>query len=223
MNPNLDSDSVELRVARLEALAITTAGSGTFFDVLDKPSGATALVCLGAAAYCAQSGLGLPNHPYQWAAGTLIVFFAYQRRWFRHPKALWLWSIAALNLFAASSLAKLFIGSGRHFPFQWFKYPEFTWTRAGMIPEPTLTWQAMAFAHQEVDLTAVQTFLIGLLIAGRCLRLQGFTSLVALLLLTASLPALVGFHWDWVFPAMALSGIGFYVQSSGFRPAKSLH
>lgn len=218
MKSHPEGDSLELRIARLEAAALNSAGS-PFAPSLDQTSGIAALILLAAAAYSAQLGLGLPNHPYQWAAGALLVFFGYQRHWFRHPKAIWLWVLAAFNLFAAASVAKLFIGSGRHFPFQWFKFPELSWARNGMIPEPSLTWQQFSFGHQEVDLTAVQTFMIGLLIVGRCLRLQGFTSLIALLLLAASLPALTSFHWDWVFPSLALIGLGFYVQSRTFRAA----
>lgn len=220
MNDHSDaSSSVEFRLARLEAYQQEFARG----PALDTASAGVSLLALVGGGYAAQLGLGLPNHPYQWAVGALLIFFAYQRHWFRHPATAWPWALAPLNVFAAASLAKLFIGSGRQYPFRWIKYPEFTWVRPGLVPEPQLLWQNFSFGNQEVDLTAVQTFLIGLLVVGRCLRLQGFTSLVAILLMLASLPALVGFRWDWVFPAAALIGIAFYIQSREFRFAKRPH
>ncbi len=217
--PQQETESLSLRVARLELLvAASKIGSP-----LEPSSFFLALVSITAGAYCAFLGLGLPNHPYQWVAGGLLVFFAYQRDWFRLPRNPVFWCLSLLNCFAAASLAKLFIGSGRRFPFQWIRYPELTWNRVGMLPEPTMIWQGVSFSGQEVDLTSVQMFLIGALVFGRCLRLQGFTSLMAIGLLAASLPALVSFHWNWVFPAVALTGVAFYLQSREFGFPKFKH
>ncbi len=93
-----------------------------------------------------------------------------------------------------------------------------------MVPAPELMWQPYSFAGQAVDLTAVQTFLIGLVVVGRFLRLQAFTSWMAFLLLLASIPALLKFQWSWVFPAVALLGLGLYFQSREYRgkPSSSL-
>ncbi len=172
---------------------------------------------LGGGAYCAFLGLGLPNHPYQWGAGTIFTFFAYQRGWFRWPGKAAFWALVPLDLYAVASVAKLFIGSGVRFPFASLRYPDLTWNRASMVPAPELMWQPFAFAGQPVDLTAVQTFLLGLVVVGRFLHMQAFTSWMAFVLLLASVPALLTFQWNWVFPAVALIFLGLYFQSSEFK------
>jgi len=184
---------------------------------LDNYSFLLSLLFLSAGAYCAFIGLGLPNHPYQWAAGALFTFLAFQRGWFRWPQKAFFWALALVDLYVVSSITKLFIGSGRQFPFQWLRYPEFGVDRTGLVPTPQLLWQPYSFAGLEVDLTAVQTFLMGLVVLGRFLRLQGFTSWMAFLLLLASIPALLTFQWSWVFPALALMGLGLYFHSAQFN------
>ncbi len=191
---------------------------------LSPKSFALSVVFLAFGAYCAFLGLGLPNHPYQWAAGAIFTFFAYQRGWFRWPDKAPFWALLPLDLYTVASATKLFIGSGRQFPFANLRYPDLSWSRSGVLPAPELLWQPFSFAGQEVDLTAVQTFLVGVVVVGRVLRLQAFTSWMAFILLLASLPALLKFQWAWVFPALALIGLGLYFQSREFngKPSSSL-
>lgn len=176
---------------------------------MKRPDTATAaLFVLAASLYASYRGLGLPNHPYQWSLGFLGVALAYHRGWLawrRHPLTFFL---AGLNVCQIAMLLKLLIGSGRRYPFAWMEYPN-----GFQVSSMSFTWQSPNLATWQLDLTLIQTFLFLVTVAGAVVRFQPFTSLTAILLLVASLPAFSSFDWAWVFPAMMAAGVALYLQA----------
>ncbi len=203
---------LEIRIARLEeALTIRRHG-----EKLSPKKFGLSFPLLVAGLYCANEGLGLPNHPYQWALGGLAVALGYHRRWLHWPAPgqPWEWILAPLNAMLLAMLFKLLIGSGIHQPLAWVKYPEITNTSEGVIPSWSIVWQASGLAAWQLDLTLMQTFLLLVTLIGALFRFQPFTSFTAILLILTSVPAFASFSWTWVFPAMATAAVAFYVQSA---------
>ena len=169
-------------------------------------------------------GLGMPNHFYQVVLAILAVWLGYHREWFIAPREKVYWILAPLNAAVLSILFQLVIGSGKRFPFFWALYPTLEKTPRGqkegwtdVVPDIALAWQTSALADWSIDLTIIQTFLLLITLIGALFDFQPFISLTAILLILVSIPALVGFAWPWVFPAMIAGGIAIYLQSSSFQ------
>jgi hypothetical protein len=154
-------------------------------------------------------GFGLPNHPYQVASAALAVALAYHRGWLRRAGGALTVLAALLNVAQLSLLMKLFIGSGRRFPFFWLKYPSLN----QVIPKWSMAWEPTALTTWEIDFTILQTFLVIVTLVGALFRFQPFVSLTALGLMVASVPAFMDFQWSWVFPAIALCAVSLYLQT----------
>lgn len=179
------------------------------------------------AALCGYRGLGLPNHPYQITLGVLTVVLGYHRGWLLLPRRPWEWTLPLLNAASVSALYKILIGSGVRYPFSWAQYPTFSLEKGAEkwieIPHWAVNWQPSAIALWGLDFTILQTFLLIITLMGALFRFQPFSSLTAILLLAASLPAFASFDWTWVFPALIATGVSLYLQSEvGVSRAKKM-
>ena len=209
-------ESIEERVARVEgALGIWDK------DIVLPPKMAfAASIVVGISIVTAILGLGTPNHLYQIVLAALSVAVLYHREVLAKPKGLLLYLLAFLNSAVLAILFKLFIGSGVRHPFFFIKYPDIKVSKAedsgvlDVIPEMGITWEPSSAALWSIDLTIVQSFLLIITIIGGAVEFQPFVSLTAFLLVFVSIPALVGFNWDLVFPSMIIAAVGFYLQLS---------
>jgi hypothetical protein len=207
---------IEQRIARLEGrlgwLATEVKLSNCYL--------AFAIISGLLAIYCAYLGLGLPNHYYQAVLAVLTVAICYQKNIFARPRKIIHWAIAAVNSLSLTLLFKILIGGGVRRPLSWLLYPNISIEKGAApdkwldVPSLSLQWQESAASTLSFDLTVIQTFLLLITILGAFFSFQPFASLTAFFLVFVSLPALVGFNWDWVFPAMILAGLSFYLQSS---------
>jgi len=209
---------LEERVARLEG----AFGVGAPLVFLTTPVFLWAFGLSVAALVLAVMGLGPPNHYYQAVLGTLTIVLGYHRRWFAWPAKWFHWSLAILNAGLLSIVIKLVIGGGERFPLFWLKYPLIEAEKKegsllNVFPSWHLSWEPTALAQWNVDLTIIQTFLVLITILGALFGFQLFVSLVAFLLVIVSLPALVAFDWQWVFPALIFFWVAIYLQSSRAR------
>jgi hypothetical protein len=212
----MENISLEERVARLEG----RLGWGPSIDCELNPKLARlSLLLLVIALLACWIGLGAPNHYYQVALGILVTILAYHKGWLIKPQQSITWGLAVLNAGVISLLFKLFIGSGERFPLSWIMYPviskmenkEGAWK--GLMPGFDLGWQPSPIADWSIDLTIVQTFLLLLTVLAAFVEFQPFASLIAVLLVMFSIPALVSFNWPWVFPAILIGIIALYLQS----------
>lgn len=208
--------SIEQRVARLEG----KIGWGQRFDVELQPQLLKIVFALLPISILAcWFGLGIPNHYYQIVLGILVVVLAYHKGWLIKPKQMYSWILAFLNAVLVSLLFKLFIGSGYRFPLSWIKYPSMSQQEAKktswseVLPDFQLEWLPAEIASWSIDLTIVQTFLLLLTVIAAFVEFQPFASLIAVILVLFSIPALVSFNWTWVFPAILLGAIALYLQS----------
>jgi hypothetical protein len=215
--PNL---SLEERVARLEGKL--------GWKFLPSPSLSGKMILLSfsvmcAAIICSYKGLGLPNHYYQVALAVLITVVLYHTRLLVKPRP-WLgYALPLLNAAVLGFILKLFIGTGTRYPLGWLMYPGIR-REAGSsgswkdyVPSWSLEWIPGPMATWSIDITIVQTFLLLLTIMAALFGFQPFASMVALVLVLFSIPALVSFSWPWVFPAIVLAVIGLYLQSRKFN------
>lgn len=206
--------SLEERVARLEG----ALGWSKTKVPLQLPL-FRAACALGALSliFCA-IGLGAPNHYYQAVFAALTIALAYHQGWFAWPQHKPHWALALLNVALLAMLYKLVIGSGVVEPFFWAKVPVVEAKEAdgafSLLPKAGMHWEKTALAAWSIDLTIVQTFLLLVTLVGAMFEFQPFASLTAFLLVVVSLPALVGFDWHWVFPAIISAAISFYLQSA---------
>lgn len=219
--PDQETLSLEERVARLEGrlgwrridyrlAARETWGSG-------------ALLVL--ALLCSIKGLGLPNHWYQAVLAVLVIVVAYHREWLVRPHSTLVYSLLlTLNTALVATTLKLLIGSGTRHPFFWALVPAVSSEKDSatqawheVLPKLSLVWQESPLAQWAVDLTAVQTFLLLITLFGALFEFQPFVSLTALLLIIVSIPALVSFSWTWIFPALILTAVAFYLQSASYQ------
>jgi len=214
-NSNIEL-SLEERVARLEG----KLGWSERFEIELQPLFIKlSLLLLPVSIIASWIGLGIPNHYYQIALGILVVALAYHKGWLIKPKQTYLWLLAVLNAALVSLLFKLFIGSGNRFPLSWIMYPVVTkaekekksWTE--VVPDLQLDWLPSDIAGWSIDLTIVQTFLLLLTVLAAFVEFQPFASLIAVILVLFSIPALVSFNWPWVFPAILIGAIALYIQS----------
>jgi len=169
-------------------------------------------------------GLDYPNHLYQIVLAAVAVGVLYHRDLLAHPKQAWGWIVAVANCAMLSVILKLVLGGGERRPFFWMLYPTVTKEGAvgkeswlNVLPELSVQWQESGASLWAIDLTIVQTFLLTITIIGSLFSFQPFVSLTAFLLVIVSIPALVGFNWSFVFPAIILAGISLYLQSSSFH------
>jgi len=212
---NLEMLSLEERVARLESALAT----GRMPGMLSHKQFLFAFLLTSLASYTAYRGLGQPNHPYQGVLAALAIGLAYHRRWFAFPTRWHQWAIAGMNVLTLAMVNKLLIGSGIRQPFQWMKYPTLQMEKATgkwfeMMPQMGVLWQPVPLAEWQIDLTLIQTFLLLVTLIGALFRFQPFVSLTAFLLIVVSLPAFASFDWQWVFPALALAAVAFYIQTT---------
>ncbi len=215
---NANNISLEERVARLEGKLgwkeEQVPLQGNYF--------LAASGCLVVGIVLGYFGLGFPNHYYQLVLAALTVALCYHRNWLATPSATIHWILAGLNTLSLTLLYKLLIGGGHRYPISWLKYPVVEksvpegdpskWLN--VVPDFTLQWHDSALAAWSFDLTVIQTFLLLITLIGALFEFQPFISLTAFLLILVSLPALVGFSWAWVFPAIVVTGIAFYLQTA---------
>ncbi len=208
--------SLEERLQRLE----TAFGQGPPPRQISSRALISALALALASLALGTQGFGLPNHPYQIAVAALFVALAYHRGWLGTSNR-WAMALAAtLNAAQLSFIMKLFIGGGRRYPFFWLKWPTIhqpdlasgNWY--DVVPKWTLGWEPTALTTWEIDFTVMQTFLLIVTLIGALFRFQPFVSLTALALVFISIPALLGFQWAWVFPAIVCCAVSLYLQSS---------
>lgn len=205
-------ESLEQRVERLERLL---AARGTHET---RPWELGVAIVAGVAALAlALLGVGLPNHYYQPLFALWICLLAYYRNLLRVPQRWFQFALPVLNVALIMLLLKLVIGSGERHPFFWVKFPTLTTTKvdqswSSLLPAWRLAWENSFLADWSCDVTAIQTFLLFLVVLGSLLRFHPFTSLVAFLLVLFSLPAFATFQWGFVFPALVLGASYFYVQ-----------
>ena len=219
-----DDLSLEERIARIEGKLGWRPEQG----VIPRRYFWSACGLLAAGIFCGFMGLGAPNHVYQVVLAGLTIALCYHRSWLVKPQLWYEWGLSALSVLALSVIYKLFIGGGLRHPFFWAMYPtlstgkngeQSTWSK--VVPDLSLDWLPSAAAEWSLDLTIIQTFLLLITLIGAFFSFQPFVSLTALLLIIISLPALLGFSWSWVFPAMILISIGLYLQAPQSLPNKS--
>jgi len=206
----LSNLSLEQRVARLEG----ALGWGELGGMLSPVRFLIAIALMGCALGISLRGLKVPNHSYQMVIGIGAVLIAYHRGWLLWPQKFYQWVLGLLNAAVLAVLLKLVIGGGNRAPFFWFKVPTISAGNAKnkWIPSWDLNWEATTFSDWSVDFTVIQTFLLVVTLIGALFRFQPFVSMTALLLVLCSIPALTEFEWNWVFPALMVGALGFYVQ-----------
>ena len=206
--------SLEERVARLEGALGWSQTKVPLGDSMFYAGVGLGIISL---VFC-YIGLGTPNHYYQFVFGAITVALAYHQGWFALPQKTIHWSAAIVNVAILAMVYKLMIGSGVVEPFFWAKVPIVETKEAGgafsVIPSADIRWEKTALAEWSIDLTIVQTFLLLVTLIGALFEFQPFASLTAFLLVLVSLPALVGFDWHWVFPAVITAAISLYLQSA---------
>lgn len=212
--------TIEERVSRLEG----RLGWGTFKDLsLDNKVSLISTFVMVLALFFSYKSLGLPNHFYQPVLGILITFILYHKRSLLRPENWYFFFIYLLNAFALTLILKLFIGTGKRFPLSWLMYPgigkssESAGNWKDYVPSFSLKWFPSPMAEWSIDVTTLQTFLLLLTLIAAVFKFQPFASMIAFLLILFSIPALVEFNWAWVFPAILLCGIGFYLQSRDYN------
>ncbi len=172
---------------------------------------------------CSFKGLDLPNHYYQAILAVLLTAVLYHTKLLSLPAFYLGYFLPVLNALVLSFILKLFIGTGTRYPLSWLMYPtvsrgsESTGSWKDYVPSWSLEWVPGPMAAWSIDITIVQTFLLLLTIMAALFGFQPFASMVALVLVLFSIPALVSFNWSWVFPAIVLTAIGLYLQSRQFN------
>jgi len=207
--------TLEERVSRLEAGL--PQGQGEI--PLSSKQFLASFLLASLASYSAYRGLGTPNHPYQGVLAAMAVGLAYHRRWLRFPTRWHQWAIALLNVLTLAMVNKLLIGSGIRQPFHWMKYPALNIEKTQgkwfeVMPQMAVQWVPISIAEWQVDLTLIQTFLLLVTLIGALFRFQPFVSLTAFFLILVSIPAFATFDWQWVFPALAMTAVAFYIQTT---------
>lgn len=215
MQGNQNSLPLEQRVARLEG----KLGWRNLELQIPKQFTLWSVALLGLALFFAYLGLGMPNHYYQLVLAVLTICLCYQRGWLLRAPGIGFWLTATLNSLVLATLFKLFIGSGKRFPWYWLQYPVLRSaprqdsSMLPSIPSFELQWEPSALALWSADLTIIQTFLLLITLFGALVEFQPFASFTALLLIVFSLPALASFEWQWVFPALITAAVALYAQT----------
>lgn len=209
---------LEQEVVRLSAEAGRPPGDNLLFQHPAWP----ALLAI-AAIVCGVFGLGLPQHYYQPLFAVLTLVLAYHRRFWMMPESGWRWPLVILNFFVLCLVFKLLIGGGITYPLDWLKTPVLSkvpvpdgtpWYK-DLVPKFQLQWEAIPdVSNWSLNLSKVQALILLATLGGALFRFQPFASYAALVLLVASIPSLIQFHWDWVVIFLILTGITFYIQSN---------
>ena len=210
--------SMEERVARLEG----ALGWRNISLILSKKHIQITICFLILAIISSCIGLGLPNHEYQIVLGALTVCLLYHKEVFSKAEGQLYYLLFILNSYLVSVIYKLLIGSGVKKPFFFIRYPDIMLGSSNgkdqglfdVIPQFGLSWHDSPLAKWSIDITIIQTFLLIITMLGAAVDFQPFASLTAVILILVSIPALVDFNWDWVFPTLILSSIAFYFQLS---------
>jgi len=213
--------SLEERVARLEG---RLGWGGSHFVYMGHLVIICAVFILLLGLVCAYYGLSFPNHYYQVVLALIICVALYKQKILALPSHIYGYLLLPLNVACVSFLLKLFIGTGSRYPMSWMMYPsvksvvdeeQSKWK--SILPTWELTWLPGPLADWSIDLTIVQTFLLLLTVLSAMVGFQPFASLVAMLLVFFSIPALMSFSWPWVFPSILLIALAFYLQTSSFN------
>jgi hypothetical protein len=212
--------SIEERVSRLEG---RLGWKLLPPPVLGLKTALLSYLVLGIGIYCSYIGLGTPNHYYQGVLSILIILALYHLKIIIFPIRWFEYALPLVSSVALSFILKLFIGTGTRYPLSWLMYPgisrdlEKSGSWKDVVPSWSLEWIPGPMAAWSIDLTIVQTFLLLLTILSAVAGFQPFASMIALLLVLFSIPALVSFSWPWVFPAILLTAFGIYLQSRQFN------
>ena len=111
-----------VRLGRLEEskVALVKKKDSAFEDAIEFFSACAALLCC-------YYGFGLPNHPYQYVFGILMVSVFYHKGSFPIPKRLHEWILLLINMLVLSMLLKVVIGGGDPRPLSWLTLPTIDW------------------------------------------------------------------------------------------------
>lgn len=205
------------RVARLEG----ALGWGGVKTPVSQKQLLWAFAVGGVGLFLSYIGLGLPNHYYQITFSLLTIGICYHREVYQPPKTALDYSLVILNACNLTLLCKLLIGAGIRHPLFFILLPQLDSARPeeigkwyDVMPQLSLSWEPSSAALWSIDLTIVQTFLLLVTAIGALFEFQLFSSLTAFLLIIVSIPALAGFNWDYVVPAMIAVGVSMYLQLS---------
>jgi hypothetical protein len=175
------------------------------------------------------SGLGYPQHYYQFLFSGLLLLLLYHRGFLLRAHGGWAWPQILVNFLLLCLLFKLLIGGGISHPFDWFKLPAITkappsgeqsWY-SGVVPDYTIQWQAIpALAQWSIDVTRIQTFLLLMILAGALFRFEPFTSITALVLIVISLPTYLQYNWDRIVLFIITGSIAIYLQARTAVPTR---
>jgi hypothetical protein len=220
-------NDLEKRIQRLEKLF----GSAETGRTARSPSlhPAWPLLLGTIAVVLGYSGLGYPQHYYQFLFSGLLLLLLYHRGFLLRARGRWAWPQILVNFLLLCLLFKLLIGGGMSHPFDWFKLPAITkappsgeqsWY-SGVVPDYTIQWQAIpALAQWAIDITKIQTFLLLAIFAGALFRFEPFTSIAALVLLVISLPTYLQYNWDWIVLFIIAGSVSIYLQARTVIPAR---
>jgi hypothetical protein len=165
--------------------------------------------------------LGYPQHYYQFLFSGLLLLLLYHRGLLHPARGPWRWPQVAMNFFLLCLFFKFLIGGGIAYPFDWFKLPVITKTPpptdpswySAFVPDYTVQWQGIPkISGWSIDVTKIQTIFLLATFAGALFRFEPFTSIAAMGLLIASIPAFLNYNWDWVVLFLIFGGISFYIQ-----------
>lgn len=173
-----------------------------FEDAVEFISACVALLCC-------YYGFGLPNHPYQYVFGILMVSVFYHKGSFPIPKHWHEWILLVINMLVLSMLLKVVIGGGEPKPFNWFTLPALE----GGLTSFKISWQQTAVSEWALPLTTIQTFFLVLTLFGTLIGFDLFCGLTTFVLVLLALPSLVSFNWTWALPAMISALFSFYLQA----------
>ncbi len=213
-----DNALLERRILRLEERLDRLEQGGAFSTV--HPAWSLALA--SAAVVFGVLGMGVPVHPYQYLFAVLLHVLAYHRRWIQFAAGGWKWPLAAANFAALALFFRILLGTGVRRPLEWFKLPAIMKNASQnsdlwygkVLPDYSLQWMNVpGLSDLSIDFTKIQVVLLIAIMVGALFRLQGFSSMAALVLLIVSLPAYLSFTWDWVLLYFVTASVAFYLQS----------
>ncbi|MDH5634154.1 MAG: hypothetical protein OEZ10_14380 [Gammaproteobacteria bacterium] len=212
-----DIGQLENRVAVLERILAT--GDSPVTSSTCNPLWPALLLSM--ACVFAWYGIGIPNHFYQPVFALLVAALLYHREIMTLYDKAWRWLLPTLNLLVLTLFFRLIIGGGEARPFSWLKVPglekqapkpDSSWFDA-ISPNYEFVWREASTADWSVNITQIQTILLMATLVAGLFRFQPFASIVALVLLLASIPSFLIYDWNWVIPFLIAGSTGLYLQS----------